>query len=58
MFVGTRKRGTDSITFLFDAAGRSQRIAQIIRQDPSFEDSLVEVFLVHKAQWDTSFAES
>jgi hypothetical protein len=57
VFVGTRKRGAQPLTFLFDAAGKSRNIGGILKGDPMFEESLVEVFLVDQVKWDSRFVE-
>jgi hypothetical protein len=51
MFVGTRTRGAQATTFAFDAAGRSRDAAQVLRRDPTFEKSVIEVFLVERVDW-------
>lgn len=51
VFIGTRRRGREVATFAFDAAGRSRNAAQVLKQDPTFEASVVEVFLVDRAEW-------
>jgi len=52
MFIGTRKGVKGGIsTFSFDAAGRSRNASQVLKQDPTFPDSVVEIFLVKSADW-------
>lgn len=57
MFIGTRKRGDTVTTFSFDAAGRSRNAAQVLKQDPAFEGSIVEVFHVDNVSWDMRLQE-
>jgi len=57
MFVGTRKHGNGAVTFTFDAAGRSRSAAQVLKKDPTFETSVVEVFLVDTVNWDMQLQE-
>lgn len=57
MFIGTRKRGKGQVTFTFDAAGRSRNAAHVLKQDPTFEQSVVEVFLVDTVRWDMQLQE-
>lgn len=57
MFIGTRRRGNGAITFTFDAAGRSRNAAYVLKQDPTFEASVVEVFLVDTVSWDMQLQE-
>jgi len=57
MFVGTRRRGKGVVTFTFDAAGRSRSAAQVVKQDPTFEASVVEVFVVDTVSWDMQLQE-
>jgi len=57
MFIGTRKQGKDIRTFSFDAAGRSRSAAQVLKQDPTFASSVVEVFLVDTVSWDMQLQE-
>lgn len=51
MFIGTRRRGQEVTTFYFDAAGRSRNAAHVLKQDPLFEESVVEVFYVDSVDW-------
>lgn len=51
MFVGIRKRGKNIVTFSFDAAGRSRNASHVLKYNPGFEESIIEVFLVDKADW-------
>lgn len=57
MFVGTRQRGKEVITFSFDAAGRSRNADHVLRQAPDFAESVLEVFLVEKVDWDMRLRE-
>lgn len=51
MFIGTRRRGSEVATFYFDAAGRSRNAAHILKQDPLFEESVIEVVYVDSVDW-------
>lgn len=57
MFIGTRSRGEKATTFAFDAAGRSRNAGQVLRQDPTFERSVIEVFLVETVDWGMTLQE-
>jgi len=57
MFIGTRRRGKGAVTFTFDAAGRSRNAAHVLKQDPTFESSVVEVFIVDTVSWDMQLQE-
>jgi len=57
VFVGLRTRGKKSTTFVFDAAGRSRSVAQVLKQDPTFGESIKEVFLVNEVKWGLSLEE-
>lgn len=57
MFVGTRNRGGEVKTFTFDTAGRSRNASRMLKTDPTFEDSVVEVFLVDRVDWDMQLQE-
>lgn len=49
-FIGTRRRGRLATTFAFDSAGRSRSAAQVMKRDPSFATSIIEVFLVERTK--------
>jgi hypothetical protein len=51
MFIGTRRQKQGVTTFYFDAAGRSRNAAHVLKQDPLFEESVVEVFYVDSVDW-------
>ena len=57
MFVGTRRKGSKTLTFLFDAAGRSRNAVQVLRANPDFARSINEVFLVKSVDWDMHLRE-
>jgi len=57
MFIGTRRRGKETAIFTFDAAGRSRNAAHVLKQDPTFESSVVEVFHVDNVSWDMQLQE-
>lgn len=57
MFIGTRRRGAGVTTFTFDTAGRSRNAAHVLKQDPTFEASVVEVFYVSTVDWDMRLQE-
>lgn len=57
MYVGTRTKRGVATTFTFDAAGRSRDARHVIKQDPTFEGSVLEVFLVDKVNWDMRLQE-
>lgn len=58
MFIGTRQRGREQVTFTFDTAGRSRNATHVRKQDhPTFEKSIVEVFLVDTVAWDMRLQE-
>jgi len=57
MFIGTRNRGKDVLTFSFDAAGRSRSAAQVLKTDPSFADSIIDLFYVDSVNWDMKLQE-
>lgn len=57
MFIGTRRKGKGVITFSFDAAGRSRNAAHVLKQDPTFARSVVEVFHVDTVSWDMQLQE-
>jgi len=57
MFVGTRTRKGRPTTFTFDAAGRSRDASHVLKRDPTFPESLIEVFLVDKVSWDMRLQE-
>lgn len=57
MFIGTRRKGKGHVTFTFDTAGRSRNAAHVLKQDPTFEGSVVEVFLVDTVDWNMQLQE-
>lgn len=58
MFVGTRSHEQQQVsTFGFDAAGRSRDASQVLRRDPTFEQSVIELFLVEGVDWEMKLQE-
>lgn len=51
LFIGTRKLGGETRTFTFDTAGRSRDASRMLKTDPKFEESVIEVFLVDRVDW-------
>jgi hypothetical protein len=57
MFIGTRSKGESVLTFSFDAAGRSRSATQVLKTDPSFADSIIDLFYVDSVNWDMRLQE-
>lgn len=51
VFVGLRQKGKKTWNFIFDSAGRSRSAGRVIKQDPTFEPSLVELAYVENVEW-------
>jgi len=57
MFVGLRQSGKRQWNFIYDSAGRSRNVPKMLRKDPTFAPSVVDLVYVEKVQWDMQLKE-